>query len=174
MLVKRNLNQVKFKFIKFSGAHSILTVAHFHLKNFHGPFLKVLLSCNFSIFCDLLAISKKKKKKRGQRTRERNFLRIVKRSQKKRLSLQTPQFSDNFWEEGGHRAIALWPIAMCSYSHRRSQNFGLERAQTTNLIGEDPQKKEFSQFYLGFLIGGAIFGWRPILDWRGAKPQVTE
>ena len=38
-----------------------------------------------------------------------------------------------------------------------------------------PKKKESSQFDLGFVIGvGPKFSWRPILNWGGAKSQVTE
>ena len=117
-----------------------LTVAHFHFKKFPWPISRSVAQLQFFNILRSVSDLKNKEKKKGQRTRERNFLRIVKRSQKKRLSLQTPQLSDNFWEKGGNRAIALWPAAMCSHSHRRSQNFGLERAQTTNHIGEDPKK----------------------------------
>ena len=102
-------NRGLFSFWKFSLAH----------------FSKCCCAAIFqySATCKVETISKKK---RGLRTRGRRFLRIFKRSQKKKvITPNTSTFckkSYDFKEKGSHRAnttfsnqIALWPTAKCSH-----------------------------------------------------------
>ena len=79
------------------------------LKIFHGPSLKVLLNCNIlRSVCDLQKKKKEEKRKeKGLRTRERNF--IFKQSSKikkktKGSSRQTPYLLDDFRKKGSNRA----------------------------------------------------------------------
>ena len=49
-----------------------------------------------------------------------------------------------------------------------------EVAEQENHIGEDQKKRVFIVRFKICDWGKPKFSWRPILDWGGAKPQVTE
>ena len=104
------------------------------LKIFHGPSLKVLLNCNFAIFCDLFAISKKKKKRKRINAPGNAIFREFSsdlRKNYKAFSRQIPHLSASFVTISGRKDVivqiqlfksknrmALWSTAKCSYAHQ--------------------------------------------------------
>ena len=124
------------------------------LKISHGPSLKVLLNCNFPIFCDLFAISKKGKRSTHQVTQFSAYFQAI--FKKKVLAPDTVSFSALQRLQGkrrynranatfltqifnfpngsvAHRKMLLWLTAEVESSRTHFEVLGLEASSSRKL-----------------------------------------